>query len=85
MFSECREIKSINEIIMALVLRNLPANAGDTEKQVRSLGWADPLEDGMAIQSSTLAWILTWLEEPGRLRSMGHKESDMTHSTHAMR
>ena len=56
MFSECREcreIKSINELIMTLVLRNLPANAGDIEKQVRSLGWADPLEEGMAIQSST--------------------------------
>ena len=39
------------------------------ETWVRSLGWEDPLEDGMATHSS----ILAWTEEPGRLQS---KESD---------
>ena len=43
------------------------------ETQVRSLGWKDPLEMEMATHSSTLAWKITWTEEPGRLQSMGSK------------
>ena len=39
--------------------------------QVRSLGQEDPLEGGMATHSSTLAWKIPWMEEPGRLQSMG--------------
>ena len=39
--------------------------------QVQSLGWEDPLEKGMAIQSSILAWEIPWTEEPGGLHSMG--------------
>ena len=38
--------------------------------QVRSLGWEDPLEEGMATHSSVLAWRIPWTEEPGRLQSM---------------
>ena len=38
---------------------------------VRSLGWEDPLEEGMATHSSILAWRILWTEEPGRLQSMG--------------
>ena len=38
--------------------------------QVRSLGGEDPLEDGMATHSSTLAWRIPWMENPGRLQSM---------------
>ena len=41
------------------------------ETQVRSLGWEDPLEKEMAPLSSTLAWKIPWMEEPGRLQSMG--------------
>ena len=41
------------------------------EKGVRSLGWEDPLEKGMATHSSVLAWRIRWKEEPGRLQSMG--------------
>ena len=41
------------------------------ETWVRSLGWEDPLEKEMAIQSSTIAWKIPWTEEPGRLQSMG--------------
>ena len=48
---------------------------------VRSLGWEDPLEDGMATQSSVLAWRIPWTEEPGGLQSWGCKESDMTEAT----
>ena len=32
------------------------------ETQVRSLGWEDPLEKGMAIHSSILAWEIPWTE-----------------------
>ena len=38
---------------------------------VQSLGWEDPLEEGMATHSSILAWKNPWTEEPGRLQSMG--------------
>ena len=53
---------------MAQRLKRLPVMQ---ETQVRSLGWEDPLEKEMATHSSTLAWKLPWLEEPGGLQSMG--------------
>jgi len=40
------------------------------ETQVWSLGWEDPLEEGMAIHSSIFAWEMPWEEEPGRLQSV---------------
>ena len=36
-----------------------------------SLGWEDPLEEGMATHSSVLAWRIPWTEEPSGLQSMG--------------
>ena len=41
------------------------------EIRVRSLGHEDPLEKEVAAHSSTLAWKISWTEEPGRLQSMG--------------
>ena len=41
------------------------------ETQVQSLGWEDPLEKEMTTHSSTLAWKIPLIEEPGRLQSMG--------------
>ena len=41
------------------------------ETWVRSLGQEDPLEQEMAIHSSTIAWKIPWTEKPGRLQSMG--------------
>ena len=41
------------------------------EMQVPSLGQEDPLEKGMATQSSIVAWEIPWTEEPGGLQSMG--------------
>ena len=38
--------------------------------QVQSLGWEDPLEEGMATHSSILAWRIPRTEEPGGLWSM---------------
>ena len=43
------------------------------ENWVWSLGQEDPLEEGMATHSSTLAWRIPWTEEPGGLQSMGLK------------
>ena len=37
------------------------------ETEVRSPGWEDPLEKGMATHSSILAWKIPWTEEPGGL------------------
>ena len=41
---------------MAQWLKNPPANAGDAETRVQSLGRGDPLEEEMATHSSILAW-----------------------------
>ena len=46
--------------------------------RVQYLGQEDPLEEEMTTCSSILAWKIPWTEEPGRLQSMGYKESDMT-------
>ena len=49
---------------------------------VWSLGWEEPLEKDMATHSSILAWKISWMEEPGRLQSMGSQsgtqQSDFT-------
>ena len=41
------------------------------EAWVQSLGQEDLLEKEMATHSSILAWKIPWMEEPGRLQSMG--------------
>ena len=53
------------------VVKNPPANAGDGRDAVWSLGWEDPLEEGMATHSSILVWRIPWTGEPGRLQSTG--------------
>ena len=57
------------------------------ETWVRSLGREDPLEEGMATDSSILAWKIPWTEEPGGLKSIGshrirHDWSDLAHTYH---
>ena len=54
--------------LVAQTVKRLPTMG---ETQVRSLGQEDPLEKEMAPHSSTLAWNIPWMEEPGRLQSMG--------------
>ena len=53
---------------MAQMVKNLPAMQ---ETQVRSLGREDPLEKGMATQSSILAWRIPWTEDTGEPQSLG--------------
>ena len=48
--------------LVAQMVKNLPARQ---ETEVRSLGWEDPLEEGMAAHSSILSWRIPWTEEPG--------------------
>ena len=56
---------------MALVIKNLPASAGDLRDSTLTLDQEDLLEEGMATHSSILAWRIPWTEEPGGLQSMG--------------
>ena len=53
---------------MAQTVKRLPTMQ---ETRVQSLGQEGPLEKEMAIHSSTLAWKIPWMEERGRLQSMG--------------
>ena len=53
---------------MAQTVKNLPLMQ---ETWVQSLSWEDPLEEGMAIHSSVLAWRIPRTEVPGQLQSMG--------------
>ena len=58
---------------VALVVENLPANAGDIKDSgsVPGSGRSPALEKEMATHSSVLAWRIPWTEEPGKLQSMG--------------
>ena len=53
------------------MVKNPPANADHAEVQVQSLGREDLLEQEMAPHSSTLAWKILWVEDPGGLQFMG--------------
>ena len=60
--------ETLRTSLVAQTVKSLPAVQ---ETQVPSLGWEDPLEEGMATHSSILAWRIPWTEEPSRLQSMG--------------
>ena len=55
--------------MVPLVVKNLPANAGDA--RFDPLVGKIPLEEGMATHSSVLAWGIPGMGEPGGLPSMG--------------
>ena len=64
------------------MVKNPPVMQDPQEMQIRSLGWEDPLQKGMATQLSIHAWRIPWTEEPGGLRSLGsqtigHDRSDL--------
>ena len=68
-------------------VKNPPVMQKLHETQVPSLDQEDPLEEGVAIHSSILAWRIPWREEPGGLQSIGsqrvrHSRSDLAY-THA--
>ena len=63
------QLKQYDQLsLVAQRVKNPPATQ---ETWVQSLGWEDPLEEGMATHSSIPAWRIPWTEEPGRLQSMG--------------
>ena len=52
------------------MVKNLPTMQELPETRILSLGQEDPLEEGMATHSSSLAWRISGTEEPGRLWSI---------------
>ena len=54
--------------LIAQTVKHLPTMQ---ETWVQSLGWEDPLEEGMATYSSIFAWRIPWIEELGGLQSKG--------------
>ena len=57
------------------MVKNLPAMQ---QTWVRSLGWEDLLEKGMATHSSILVWRIPWIKDLVGYSPWGHKESDLT-------
>ena len=55
----------------SLVAQRVKCLPATRETRVQSLGQEDLLEKEMATHSSSLAWKIPWVEEPGRLQSMG--------------
>ena len=55
----------------SMVARRLKRLPAVQETWVRFLDREDPLEKEMATHSSTLAWRIPWMEEPGGLQSTG--------------
>ena len=64
--------------LVAQTVKNLPAMQ---ETGVRSLGWEDPLEEGMATLSSILAWRIQGQRRQVGYSPWGCKESDMTEAS----
>ena len=63
---------------MAQTVKCLPAMQ---ETEVQSLGQEDPLEKEMATHSSTHAWKIPWMEETGKLQSMGSQSQTLSDFT----
>ena len=63
----------IRDFLSGSAVKNPPAMQAT---QVGSLDREHPLEKGMAIHSSIIAWRIPWTEEPGGLQSMWLHESD---------
>ena len=59
-------------------VKNLPTMLETQETRVQSLGHEDLLEEGIATNSSILAWRIPWTEEPGGLQSKGSQRVGAT-------
>ena len=64
----CAHVSSLVASPVAQTAKRLPVMR---ETRVQSLGGEDPQEKEMATHSSSLAWEIPRIEEPGRLQSMG--------------
>ena len=65
-------------VFLAIVVKNLLANAGDKGDMGSILGQEGPLEEEMATHSSILAWRIPWTEGPCGLQSMGLQINSQT-------
>ena len=69
----------LSGLLRWLMVKNPPS----TQKtRIQSLGQEDPLKEEMATHSSSLAWRISWTEEPGELQSMGDRKSTRLNSSH---
>ena len=61
---------------VVLMVKSLPANAGDKRDMGSIPGSGDPMEEGMATHSSILTWRIPWTESGGLqfigLQTAGH-------------
>ena len=64
-FLEISKLFNLGDFPGSTSNREPGCQAGDVRDSVQSLGWEDPLEEGMATPSSIPAWIIPWTEEPG--------------------
>ena len=68
-FSEGHLVAQASQVM--LVVKNLPASAGDTRDAGSIPGLGRSPEEEMTTHSSILTWRIPWTEEPGGLQSMG--------------
>ena len=64
--------------LVAQMVKSPPAMQ---KTQICSPGWKDPLQKGVAIHSSILAWRVPWTQEPSGYSSYGSKDLDTTEAT----
>ena len=81
LYKLCLLYHNLRASLVTQMVKNLPAMR---KSWVWSLGWEDPLEEGMATHSSILAWRIPRTEEPGRLQSIEshrvrHDWRDLSH------
>ena len=69
-------------IYTCMYVKNLPDNAEDAGDVGSSLGWEEPLEEGMATHCSILAWRIPRTEEPGGLQSTGSQRGTTEETVH---
>lgn len=62
---------------MALLEKNLPAEAGEVREVGSIPGGKDPLGEEMATHPSIPAWRVPWTEEPGKLQSIGSQRAGL--------
>ena len=79
-FSQRKRIPGASQV--ALVAKNLLANAGDIRDTSSIPGLGRSPGGGHGNPSSIPAWRIPWTEEPGGLQSMGSQESDLTEWAH---
>ena len=78
---ECKLIQSLyrtGDSQVALVVKNLPANAGDVRDMGSIPGLGRSLENEMATHSRILAWRIPWTKKPGGLQSTGSPRVNAT-------